>query len=131
MGEAAVGRGGTFSTRSAARILAVSPERIRYWVKQRLVNPSATEGRNYRFAFNDLLVMRLAKELLGSRRNLDPLQRSLERARELVPADRPVTSLKLVNEDGRIVVSEGGVLIEAESGQLLFNFRGERQVGKV
>jgi tetratricopeptide (TPR) repeat protein len=127
----AVERGGTFSTRAAARILAVSPDRIRYWVKRRLINPTAMLGRKYRFAFNDLLVMRLAKELLTDRRHLEPIQRCFQRAREFVAPGRPVTSLKLLNDEGRIVVSEGGLLIEADTGQLLLDFRRERPKGLV
>jgi tetratricopeptide (TPR) repeat protein len=123
--------GGTFSTRTAARILAVSPERIRYWVRRRLILPTLQRGRNYRFAFNDLLVMRLAKELLPSRRHLEPIQRCFERAREFIAPGRPVTALKLLNDEGRIVVSDGGVLFEAETGQLLLDFRHERPAGKV
>ncbi|MGO9602995.1 MAG: tetratricopeptide repeat protein [Candidatus Binataceae bacterium] len=130
MGEA-VGGSNTFSTRSAARILAVSPDRIRYWVRRQLVNPTGSAGRNFRFAFNDLLVMRLAKDLLRTRRHLEPLQRCLQRMREFVDPERPVTALKLVNDDGRIVVSDNGMLIEAESGQLMFDFRQERPLGKV
>jgi tetratricopeptide (TPR) repeat protein len=130
MGEA-VGGGGTFSTRSAARILAVSPDRIRYWVKRQLVRPSASAGRKYRFAFNDLLVMRLAKDLLRSRRHLEPLQRCFKRMREFVDPERPVTALKLLNDEGRIIVSDNGTLIEAETGQLVFDFRTDRPAGKV
>jgi DNA-binding transcriptional MerR regulator len=130
MGEAVAG-GNTYSTRSAARILAVSPDRIRYWVRQQLVTPTASAGRRHRFAFNDLLVMRLAKDLLSTGRHLEPLQRSLRRMRDFVDPERPVTSLKLVNDEGRIVVSDNGVLIEAESGQLLFDFRQERPAGKI
>ena len=112
----------TFSTRSAARILAVSPDRIRYWVKRRLIHPAATEGRQYRFAFNDLLVMRLAKELLPSRHHLETIQRCFARVRGLVGPARPMTSLRLCNQDGRIVVRERGFAFEAESGQLILDF---------
>jgi tetratricopeptide (TPR) repeat protein len=112
----------TFSTRSAARILAVSPERIRYWVKRRLVRPAWTHGRGYQFAFNDLLMMRLAKELLPTRRHLQPIRRCLERLGKLLTPERPVTSLKVFEEDGRIVVRDGRVKFEAESGQLILNF---------
>jgi DNA-binding transcriptional MerR regulator len=129
--EEAVERVSTFSTRAAARILAVSPDRIRYWVKRRLVNPTARLGHKYRFAFNDLLVMRLAKELLAERRHLGSIQRCFQRAREFIAPERPLTSLKMLNDDGRIVVSEGGVLIEADSGQLMLDFRRERPSGKI
>ena len=129
---AEAGSGGeTFSTRTAARILAVTPERIRYWVKRNLVRPLNLGGRNYRFAFNDLLEMRLAKELLGTRQHIDPIQRTLERVRTLVDPDRSVTSLKLVNDEGRIVVRDGPVLIEAETGQLIFDFEQSYQRGKI
>jgi tetratricopeptide (TPR) repeat protein len=125
------GRGETFSTRTAARILAVSPERIRYWVKRNLVQPAAPRGRNYRFAFNDLLLMRLAKELLQERHYLDTIRRTFERVRALVDPERPLHSLKLTNDDGVVVVSDGGVMIEADSGQLVLDFRRNRQTGKV
>lgn len=130
MGEAVV-RSETFSTRAAARILAVSPDRIRYWVRRRVVCPSASNGRNFRFAFNDLLVMRLTKELLAARRHLESIQRCFSRVREFIDPSRPVTSLKLVNDEGHIVIREGGMLIEAETGQLLLDFRAERPTGKV
>jgi tetratricopeptide (TPR) repeat protein len=116
----------TFSTRSAARILAVSPERIRYWVKQRLVRPAWTHGRGYQFAFNDLLMMRLAKELLPTRRHLQPIRRCLERLGKLLTPERPITALKVFEEDGRILVRDGRVKFEAESGQLMLNFDLDR-----
>ncbi len=130
MGEGG-GTQGTFSTRAAARILAVPPERIRHWVKRRLVSPSATRGRRLRFAFKDLLVMRLAKELLAAGRHLEPARRTFERVRSLVGLARPVSSLKLENRDGRIVVRDGRACFEAESGQLLLDFERRTCPGKV
>ena len=131
MAAEAGGGAETFSTRTAARILAVTPERIRYWVKRNLVRPLNLGGRNYRFAFNDLLEMRMAKELLSTRQHIDPIQRTLERVRTLVDPERSVTSLKLVNDEGRIVVRDGPSLIEAETGQLIFDFERSYQPGKV
>jgi DNA-binding transcriptional MerR regulator len=112
----------SFSTRAAARILAVPPDRIRYWVKHDLIRPSETRGREFRFAFRDLLVMRLAKELLPGRRHLEPVRRSLERVRGLVGPSRSVTSLRMLNDEGRIVVRERRCCFDAESGQLLLGF---------
>jgi tetratricopeptide (TPR) repeat protein len=128
MGEAAGSQ--TFSTRAAARILAVPPERIRYWVKRQFINPTTLRGRNFRFAFNDLILMRLAKELLPTRRHLEPIQRCFDRVRSLIGPLRPVHSLKLENLDGRIVLRDGAACFEVESGQLVFNFE-KRTKGKV
>jgi tetratricopeptide (TPR) repeat protein len=123
--------GSTYSTRAAARILAVTPDRIRYWVKQRLIQPAAKRGRRYRFAFHDLLLMRMAKELLPGRRHLQPLQRCVERVRAFLEPSRPLTSLKLETHDGIILVRHGNVIFEAESGQLCLQFGQPRPRGKV
>ena len=119
--EAAARRAQTFSTRAAARILAIPPDRIRYWVKRSLVRP-LTRGRQMRFGFDDLLVMRLAKDLLPTRHHLEPVRRCLERVRGMFGPSRPVTSLRLANHDGQIVVRDGNVMVEAMSGQILLNF---------
>jgi Flp pilus assembly protein TadD len=66
--------------------------------------------------------MRLAKELLPSRRHLETVQRCFERVRGFVGPARPVTSLRLANEDGRIIARGRGFSFEADSGQLLLDF---------
>lgn len=125
------GAAGTFSTRTAARILALSPDRIRYWVKHRFIGLSAGRRRRLRFAFNDLLMMRLAKEMLTSRRRLKPARLIFERVRRLVGPARPLSSLKLENVCGCLVVRDGCARFEAESGQLLFDFEGCARAGTV
>ncbi|MGH7863811.1 MAG: tetratricopeptide repeat protein [Candidatus Binataceae bacterium] len=121
-----VGWGGTFTTRAAARILAVPPERIRYWIRRRLISPAMKRGRNFRFAFNDLLVMRLAKDLLPKRHHIDPVRRCIARAQEIAAPDRPVSSLRLSNLDGRIVIRDGRAAFEVDTGQMLIDFEPER-----
>jgi DNA-binding transcriptional MerR regulator len=128
--EAAIKVSNGFSTRAAARILAIPPDRIRYWVKRSLVRPFV-RGRQLRFGFDDLLVMRLAKELLPTRRHLEPMRRCLERVRRMFGPARPVTSLRMINCDGRIVVRDGAVAVEALSGQLLLSFDPPPAPGKI
>src|ERR1700722_13692059 len=111
MAEAA-GTNQTFSTRAAARILAVPPERIRYWVKRQFINPSTLRGRNFRFAFNDLILMRLAKVLVPPHCHLEPIQRCFERLRNLIGPSLPVLSLKVENLDGHIVMRDGAACFE-------------------
>jgi len=97
------------------------------------VKPARTHGRRYAFAFNDLLMMRLAKELLPTRRHLQPVRRCFERLGKVLDPDRPVTSLKLYEEDGRILVRDGRIKFEADSGQMILDFdleRFAREVGK-
>lgn len=114
--------GQSFSTRMAARILAISPARIRYWVKRKLVSPTVTRGRNYQFSFEDLLRMRLTKELLPSGRRVLALQQCFERLGRVMDQSRPLTALKLYQRDGHILARDGAAQFEADSGQLLLAF---------
>jgi len=59
-----------------------------------------SDGRNYRFAFSDLLGCASRRNCSASRRISIRWQRSLERVRELVAPERTFTSLKLVNDEG-------------------------------
>src|SRR5579884_429849 len=116
-----------FSTRMAARILAISPQRIRYWVKHKLVKPASVRGRHYQFTFEDLLMMRLAKELLPNRRRVETVARCFQRV--MIDTRRPVTAVKLFEEGGRILVRDGAVTFEADTGQMLFEY-GAAMVGQ-
>ncbi len=121
----------TYSTRAAARILAVSPDRIRYWVKQRLIQPAANQGRRFRFAFHDLIMMRMARELIPKRRRLQPLRQCVKKLGGSDNKSRSITSLKLECRDGVILVREGEVVFEADSGQLCLQFGQPRKPAKV
>jgi tetratricopeptide (TPR) repeat protein len=121
----------TYSTRAAARILAVSPDRIRYWVRRRLIQPAALRGRRYRFVFHDLLLMRMAKELLLGRRHLRPLQRCVEKVRAYIEPSQALTSLKLETQGALILVRQGSVVFEADSGQLCMQFGSPRAAAKI
>ncbi|MBV8772838.1 MAG: MerR family transcriptional regulator [Deltaproteobacteria bacterium] len=122
----------TYSTRAAARILAVSPDRIRYWVRQRLIKPAATRGRRLRFAFNDLVLMRMTKDVLPTRRHLHRLRSSVQKLRSLTEPSRPLTALKLEAHERVILVREGDLVFEAETGQLCLQFdRRPKSAGKV
>ena len=75
--------------------------------------------------------MRMAKELLPGRCHLQPLQRCVEKVRTLIEPSRPLTSLKLETHDGLILVRQGNVIFEAQSGQLCLQFGHTPATGKV
>jgi tetratricopeptide (TPR) repeat protein len=83
-------------------------------------------GRHYQFTFEDLLMMRLAKELLPNRRRVEVVARCFQRVGRMFDAHRPVTAIKLYEEDGRILVRDGPVVFEADTGQMRLEFATAR-----
>lgn len=127
-----------YSLGDVARILKVSPRRLRYWRKTRLIpadpggeaasrapqlglDESGDDGSGY--AFRDLVVLRTIVSLVDKGIPLQRIRRNLETLRDRVPElDEPATALRLWDEhSSRLVVRRDGRLEEA-GGQLVLDF---------
>jgi len=64
----------------------------------------------------------MAKELLPNRRRLETVARCFQRVGQMLDTQRPVTAVKLYEEDGRILVRDGVVVFEADTGQMQFDY---------
>jgi len=112
-----------YSLGDVARILKVSPRRLRYWQKTQLVESAAPGELHEGYAFRDLVCLRTVVSLLEKGVPLQRIRRSLEtlRDRELDLED-PVAALRLLDDaSDRLVVRWDGRL-EETGGQLLLEF---------
>jgi tetratricopeptide (TPR) repeat protein len=112
-----------YSLRDVARILKVSPRRLRYWQKTQLVDASAPGELREGYAFRDLVCLRTVVSLLEQGVPLQRIRRSLEALRDRDPEfDDPVKALRLLDPSSdRLVVKREGRL-EETGGQLLLEF---------
>lgn len=108
-------------TADVARVLAVTPARVRAMVRAGWCRPGRS-GRQLRFAFQDVVLLRTA---IGLRRARVPARRVRRALRELLrqlPADRPLSGVRIVAAAGRVVARTGDRVWQPESGQLQFAF---------
>lgn len=112
-----------YSLGEIARILKVSPRRLRYWQRTELVESLAVEADGDGYAFRDLVVLRAILALLDKGIPLQRIRRNLETVRDRLPdLDDPAGALRLWGEKSeRLVLRHDGRLEEAE-GQLLLDF---------
>ena len=87
-----------FTTREVARLLRVPQPRIRSLVYAGFVTPGRGPGRRYRFSFQDVVVLRAARDLVASR----------------VPPGRVA---RIVVVTGAVVVVRGGRTADQEQTQ--------------
>ena len=113
----------TYTLADAARILNVSPSRLRYWKRTALVHPRLVDGDRPGFDFRDLVHVRAVLALLDQGVPLRRIRRSLEVLRKRAPdLPDPLPSLRLWAEGSeRMVVQHGDVLLEP-SGQMVLDF---------
>ncbi len=120
-----------FGTRDAARVLGLSPGRIRAWARAGLVAPRRGRRGELRFSFQDLVLLRTACELVGARLPPARVKRALSRLREQLPGDRSLAGVRVEVEGDRVVVRSGGTRWHPESGQAVFAFGVEEVAQRV
>jgi tetratricopeptide (TPR) repeat protein len=120
MTRAAVVQG--YSTAEAARLLGLAPRRVRSWVRAGFVEPRRGRRREYRFTFQDLVVLRAAEALCHERIPARRVRAALARLVDELPRGRPLAAVRIAVEGGEIVVHDGAQAWEPVSGQRVLDF---------
>ena len=111
-----------YSTAEVARLLDLSGDQVRSWVRTGFLSPSRTAGGRYRFSFQDLVVLRTAQGLLEAAVPARRVRRALERLGNELPAGRSLAAVRISSQGGHVVVQQGADSWNPESGQRLLNF---------
>ncbi len=110
-----------FRTADVARVLGVSPRRVRTMVRAGWCRPGRT-GRAFAFQFQDLVLLRTAHGLAAAHVPARRLKRSLKELLRQLPADRPLSGVRIAADAGRVIVRDRHSVWQPDSGQLLLDF---------
>lgn len=108
----------SYSTREAAEVLGLSQERVRRLAASAALHPGRPSRGWYRFDFRDLVLLRAALELEKSGVSPRRLLRSLRELKRQLPADRPLTAIRITLEADELVVQDDDLAWNPESGQV-------------
>lgn len=119
-----------YPTREVARLLGLSPRSVRSYVYAGLVAPRRVARRAYRFSFQDLVVLRVARELAAAGLPPRRVKAALGRLRAQLPAGRSLSAVRIRAQGGEVVVHTGGESWEPSSGQRVFDFEVAELAGR-
>ncbi|MGH8131914.1 MAG: tetratricopeptide repeat protein [Steroidobacteraceae bacterium] len=108
-----------YSVRDVERVLRLPRGTTRGLIKAGFVKPTRGMRREYRFSFQDLIVLRTARALLEARIPPKRLRRSLESLRRNLPESMPLSGLSISAVGDHVVVRDGEQRWQADSGQYL------------
>jgi tetratricopeptide (TPR) repeat protein len=106
-----------YSVRDVERVLQLSPATTRGLIRAGFVSPARGPRREYRFSFQDLIVLRTARALLQAKIPARRIHRSLENLRRELPESMPLSGLAISALGDHVVVRDGDARWQAESGQ--------------
>jgi tetratricopeptide (TPR) repeat protein len=103
-------------------MLEMSEAQVRVFAKSGALDAGRGPRGELRFSFQDLVLLRAAKELTTSKFTPRKIRRALENLRDQLPRGRPLSAVRITSMGDEIVVQDGDALWEPESGQALIDF---------
>jgi tetratricopeptide (TPR) repeat protein len=121
----------SYSVRDVERVLRLAPDTTRKFIRAGFVRPARGPRREYRFSFQDLIVLRAARALIDAKVPAKRIRRSLESLRRDLPDAVPLSGLSISAVGDHVVVRDGATQRHAESGQYLLGLEVTLEQGEL
>jgi tetratricopeptide (TPR) repeat protein len=119
-----------YSVQEAARLSGADPRQLRRWDRSGLLCAGHRINDRLRYDFRDLIAIRTAVGLLGAGARTAQVRQALEALRARLPeVEAPLAQLRVVSDNGHVVVQVDGALMEPVSGQILLDLPIEEALG--
>ncbi len=112
-----------YSLREVERLLGVPRTVVSGLIEAGFVAPTRGRRREYRFTFQDLVVLRAAQGLAQAKIPPSRILRSLRRLRAKLPQQMPLAGLRIEAVGDAVVVSEGQTQWRPDNGQYVLQFQ--------
>jgi Flp pilus assembly protein TadD len=112
----------TYTIRSIQEMLGLSRGVIGGLVAAGFVVPSRGPKNEYRFTFQDVVLLRTAVELQTAQISPRKILAALRKLRATLPAELPLTGLRITAVGNDVTVRDGRSQWHADSGQLVMDF---------
>lgn len=110
-----------YAIRDVARLCGLTPQQIRAYIRSDCIAPPRGENNEYRFSFQDLVLLRTARAL-GERLSSRKVIQAIRRLRDQLPRDRSLAGVRITAEGDSVVVHDDDVKWEPDSGQGVLDF---------
>ena len=120
-----------YGVRDVEKLLRLPRSTIRALIAAGFVSPARGPRSEWRFSFQDLIVLRTAQALADANVPQRRITRSVRDLRRHLPETMPLSGLSICAVADRVVVREGGGHWQADSGQYLLEFEGDPSNGSL
>ncbi len=111
-----------YTTREVSELLDLSAEKVRAFARAGFLKPRRTTQQHYRFSFQDIVLLRTAKELDESGVHPRKVWKALRSLKKELPDNRPLTAVRIAADGDGVVVKDRETSYLPESGQVTFDF---------
>lgn len=120
-----------YTLRSIEEMLGLGRGVVASLINAGFVSPTRGARNEYRFTFQDVVLLRTAHHLRSAKIPPRRLLRSLQQLKAKLPAEMPLTGLRIRAMGNDVAVRNADAQWEADSGQLLMDFEVASSAGTV
>ena len=111
-----------YTTREVADVLGLPTSTILSWTRSGLLTPARGARGAYVFSFQDIVLLRAARELLDGDVPARRVRSALESLRAQLPVGRPLSAVHISAVGDRVLVRDRDTLWDPDSGQIQMDF---------
>lgn len=113
---------GGYSTKQAAELIGLNPDQVRHYVRRKLVQPGRGERGEYRFSFQDVVLLKTAKGLLDASVSTRKAYRALAKLKKEMAEVESLSAVRIYADGSSVVVRDDNHVWEVETGQAKLDF---------
>lgn len=112
---------GGYTTQEVADACGLPTSKILSWTRAGLLSPVRGTDGAYVFSFQDMVLLRSARDLLAADVSARKVRSALEKLRRQLPSGRPLSAVHISALGDRVLVRDEQRVWEPDSGQMLLD----------
>jgi tetratricopeptide (TPR) repeat protein len=108
---------GGYTTREVSDLIGLKPEQVRHYVRRRLLRPPRGDRGEYRFTFQDVVLLRSAKGLLDANVSARRANKVLLKLQTEFKQVKSLAAVRIFADGNNVVVREDSQVWDVETGQ--------------
>jgi tetratricopeptide (TPR) repeat protein len=120
-----------YTTREVSELIGLTPDAVRHYVRRKLLTPSRGDRGEYRFSFQDVVLLRTAKSLMDASVTTRRAYRALVKLKHELEQVKSLSSVRIFADGNTVVVRDDNHVWEVETGQAHIDFEAEELDGNV
>ncbi|NIP14717.1 MAG: tetratricopeptide repeat protein [Pseudomonadales bacterium] len=113
---------GGYTTREVSDLIGLKPDQVRHYVRRSLLQPRRGDRGEYRFTFQDVVLLRSAKGLLDADVSPRKAYRVLLKLQSELSQVKSLAAVRIFADGNNVVVREDNQVWDVETGQGQLDF---------
>lgn len=113
---------GGYTTREVSDLIGLKPDQVRHYVRRSLLRPARGDRGEYRFNFQDVVLLRSAKGLLDADVSSRKAYRVLLKLQSELSQVKSLAAVRIFADGNNVVVREDNQVWDVETGQGQLDF---------